>query len=124
MALIRPLETIKSMSKKVCEHSDVYFRTNKRTGKTYTGKMCNPYDGGSSANQVAKRARFAKVSAAIRTRLAVPASGTPTEEQVALKKAYEAQHKVGSLFGFAWKQWNDEYDANGDLIDTNMEEGE
>lgn len=124
MALIRPLETIKSMSKKVCEHSDVYFRTNKRTGKTYTGKMCNPYDGGSSADQVAKRARFAKVSAAIRARLAVPASGTPTEEQVAIRKAYESQFKVGSLFGFAWKQWNDEYDANGDLIDTNMEEGE
>lgn len=124
MALIRPLETIKSMSKKVCEHSDVYFRTNKRTGKTYTGKMCNPYDGGSSADQVAKRARFAKVSAAIRARLAVPTSGTPTEEQVAIRKAYESQFRVGSLFGFAWKQWNDEYDANGDLIDTNMEDGE
>ena len=124
MALIRPLETIKSMSKKVCEHSDVYFRTNKRTGKTYTGKMCNPYEGEPSADQVAKRTRFAKVSAAIRTRLAVPASGTPTEEQVAIRKAYESQFKVGSLFGFAWKQWNDEYDANGDLIDTNMEEGE
>lgn len=124
MALIRPLETIKSMSKKVCEHSDVYFRTNKRTGKTYTGKMCNPYDGGSSADQVAKRARFAKVSAAIRARLAVPASGTPTEEQVAIRKAYESQFKVGSLFGFAWKQWNDEYDANGDLITPDPEAGE
>lgn len=94
MALIRPLETIKSMSKKVCEHSDVYFRTNKRTGKTYTGKMCNPYDGGSSANQVAKRARFAKVSAAIRARLAVPASGTPTEEQVALKRRTRRSTKL------------------------------
>ena len=124
MALIRPLETIKSMSKKVCEHSDVYFRTNKRTGVVYTGKLCNPFEGEPSADQVAKRARFAKVSAAIRARLAVPASGTPTEEQVAIRKAYEAQHKVGSLFGFAWKKWNDEYDTNGDLIDTDMEEGE
>ena len=124
MALIRPLETIKSMSKKVCEHSDVYFRTNKRTGKTYTGKLCNPYEGEPSADQVAKRTRFAKVSAAIRTRLAVPASGTPTEEQVAIRKAYESQFRVGSLFGFAWKQWNDEYDTNGDLIDTDMEDGE
>lgn len=121
MALIRPLETIKSMSKKVCEHSDVYFRTNKRTGKTYTGKMCNPYEGEPSADQVAKRTRFAKVSAAIRTRLAVPASGTPTEEQVAIRKAYEAQYKIGSLFGFAWKQWNGEYDANGDLITPDTE---
>ncbi len=121
MALIRPLETIKSMSKKVCEHSDVYFRTNKRTGTTYTGKMCNPYDGGNTPDQVTARARFAKVSAAIRTRLAVPASGTPTEEQVAIRKAYESQYKIGSLFGFAWKQWNGEYDANGDLITPDTE---
>lgn len=124
MAVIRPLETIKSMSNKVCQHSDVYFRTNKRTGKTYTGKLCNPFEGEPSADQVAKRTRFAKVSAAIRTRLAVPASGTPTEEQVAIRKAYESQFKVGSLFGFAWKQWNDEYDANGDLIDTDMEDND
>ena len=124
MAKIKPMALVESMSQKVCEHSDVYFRTNKRTGKTYTGKMCNPFEGEPSADQVAKRARFAKVSAAIRTRLAVPASGTPTEEQVAIRKAYESQFKVGSLFGFAWKQWNDEYDANGDLLDTDMEDGE
>ena len=122
MAVIRPLETIKSMSNKVCQHSDVYFRTNKRTGKTYTGKLCNPYEGEPSTDQKANMTRFAKVSAAIRARLAVPASGTPTEEQVAIRKAYEAQFKVGSLFGFAWKQWNGEYDVNGDLIDTDMED--
>ena len=112
------------MSNKVCQHSDVYFRTNKRTGKTYTGKLCNPFEGEATTNQVAVRSRFAKVSAAIRARLAVPASGTPTEEQVAIRKAYEAQFKVGSLFGFAWKQWNGEYDANGDLIDTDMEDND
>ena len=110
------------MSNKVCQHSDVYFRTNKRTGKTYTGKLCNPFEGEPSTDQKANMTRFAKVSAAIRARLAVPASGTPTEEQVAIRKAYEAQFKVGSLFGFAWKQWNGEYDANGDLIDTDMED--
>ena len=39
MALIKPMALIESMRKKVCMHSDVYFRTNKQTGKTYTGKL-------------------------------------------------------------------------------------
>ena len=30
------------MSKKVCMHSDVYFRTNRQTGKVTTGKLCYP----------------------------------------------------------------------------------
>ena len=33
MAEIKPMALIESMKKKVCEHSDVYFRTNKQTGK-------------------------------------------------------------------------------------------
>ena len=32
MAEIKPMALIESMKKKVCMHSDVYFRTNKRTG--------------------------------------------------------------------------------------------
>ena len=38
MAEIKPMALIESMKKKVCMHSDVYFRTNKKTGKVYTGK--------------------------------------------------------------------------------------
>ena len=55
---------IESMSKKVCMHSDVYFRTNKQTGATYTGKLCNPSDKAPSAAQIAAKARFAKVGMA------------------------------------------------------------
>ena len=36
MAEIKPMALIESMRKKVCMHSDVYFRTNKQTGKTFT----------------------------------------------------------------------------------------
>ena len=45
------------MRKKVCEHSDVYFRTNRRTGKVTTGKLCYPSDKAPSAAQVAAKAR-------------------------------------------------------------------
>ena len=110
MAKINPMELIKSMSKKVCMHSDVYFRTNKQTGVTYTGKVCNPSDAEPSANQVKAKARFAKVAAAIRTIL------SDATEKAKLKAEYKSQTKIGSLFGYAMHKLNGNYDANGDLI--------
>ena len=110
MAEIKPMALIESMKKKVCEHSDVYFRTNKRTGKVYTGKLCNPSTKEPSAEQTKAKERFAKVVAAVRTVLADPT------EKAKLVAEYKAQTKIGSLFGFAMKKLNGNYDQNGDLI--------
>ena len=42
MSKIIPMDLIKSMSGKLCSHSDMYFA---KRGKTlYTGKRCNPRD--------------------------------------------------------------------------------
>ena len=111
MAEIKPMALIESMKKKVCEHSDVYFRTNKRTGKVTTGKLCNPSEKGPSAAQIAAKARFAKVSAAVRAIVA----GT-SEQKSSLEAEYKAQHKYGSLFGYAMHKLNGNYDESGDLI--------
>ena len=102
---------IESMSKKVCEHSDVYFRTNKKTGKVYTGKLCNPSTKEPSAAQIAAKARFAKVSAAVRAILA-----GSSEQKTQLEAEYKAQHKYGSLFGYAMHKLNSNYDADGNAI--------
>ena len=110
MASIKPMVLIESMSKKVCEHSDVYFRTNKQTGKTTTGKLCNPSTKEPSANQVKAKARFTKVVAAVRTIL------SDATEKAKLLKEYKSQTKIGSLFGYAMHKLNDQYDENGDLI--------
>ena len=110
MAKIKPMALIESMSKKVCEHSDVYFRTTKQTGATYTGKLCNPSTKEPSASQTAAKARFAKVVAAVRTILTDPT------EKAKLKAEFKAQTKIGSLFGYAMHKLNGNYDANGDLI--------
>ena len=101
---------IESMKKKVCEHSDVYFRTNKQTGKVTTGKLCNPSTKEPSAAQTVAKARFAKVAAAVRTIL------EDATQKAALEAEYKAQHKYGSLFGYAMHKLNGNYDANGDLI--------
>ena len=111
MAKIKPMALIESMSKKVCEHSNVYFRTNKQTGKVTTGKLCNPSTKEPSAAQIAAKARFAKVSAAVRAILA----GT-SEQKTQLETEYKAQHKYGSLFGYAMHKLNANYDENGDKI--------
>ena len=110
MAEIKPMALIESMKKKVCEHSDVYFRTNKQTGKVTTGKICYPSTKAPSAAQTAAKARFAKVVAAVRTILA------DATEKAKLEKEYMAQTKYGSLFGYAMHKLNGNYDANGDLI--------
>ena len=112
MAKIKPMALIESMSKKVCEHSDVYFRTNKQTGTTYTGKLCNPSTQEPSAAQTAAKARFAKVVAAVRTILTDPT------EKAKLKAEFKAQTKIGSLFGYAMHKLNSNYDAKGDLISS------
>ena len=77
----------------------------------YTGKLCNPSTKEPSAAQTAAKARFAKVSAAVRAILA----GT-SEQKTQLVAEYKAQNKIGSLFGYAMKKLNAHYDASGDLI--------
>jgi len=112
MAKIKPMALIESMSKKVCMHSDVYFRTNKQTGVTYSGKLCNPSEAAPSANQVKAKARFAKVVAAVRTILSDPT------EKAKLQKEFKSQFTYGSLFGYAMHKLNGNYDENGDLINS------
>ena len=111
MAQIKPMALIESMKKKVCEHSDVYFRTNKKTGKVTTGKLCNPSTKEPSAAQTAAKARFAKVSAAVRAILA-----GSSEQKTQLVAEYRKQTRIGSLFGYAMHKLNGNYDASGDPI--------
>ena len=64
-----------------------------------------------SNKELAARARFAKVQAAVRAILA-----GNSEQKAALVAEYKAQNKIGSLFGYAMKKLNGNYDQNGDLI--------
>ena len=82
----------------------------KQTGKTFTGKLCNPSNQEPSAAQIAAKARFAKVVAAVRAILADPT------EKAKLKAEFKSQTKIGSLFGYAMHKLNSQYDQNGDKI--------
>ena len=110
MAKIRPIATIQSMSGKVCEHSDMYFRTNKQTSKVTTGKICNPSTAEPTETQLKVQNRFAKLSAAAQTILDDPT------QRVKYETAYKKQRTIGSLKGYIITKIKSQYDENGDPI--------
>lgn len=110
MAEIKPMALIESMKKKVCMHSNMYFRVNKQTGKVTTGTLCNPSSKAPNEAQQKTMNRFAKVQAAVRAILADPTEKTKLETE------YKRQNKYGSLLGYALHKLNGNYDENGDPI--------
>lgn len=110
MAKIRPIAIIDSMSGKVCEHSDMYFRTNKQTRVVYTGKICNPSTADPSEAQIKVQNRFAKLVAAAQTIMDDPT------QRAKYESAYKNQHTIGSLKGYIITKIKNQYDENGDLI--------
>ena len=67
MAKYIPIDTIKSMSGKVCEHSDIYVA--KKGSTLYTGKRCNPRDLSKkpySQAELDRHAKFAQTRAAMK----------------------------------------------------------
>ena len=110
MSKIKPISIIQSMSGKVCEHSDMYFRTNRQTGTVCTGKICYPSDAEPTEAQVKAQSRFSKVAAAIRLMLEDP------EQKAKYVAAFKAQRRIVTLFGYVFAKVNTQYDENGDLI--------
>ena len=112
MAKIKPMGLIESMSGKVCTHSDVYFRTNRRTGSVSSGKLCNPYTGEPTENQNAVRTKFANAIASAKAILHATSSDTDSGNYTKLqqyKSQYEANRAFpGTLFNFIMKK---EYEA-------------
>lgn len=96
MAKVKPMALIESMSGKVCMHSDVYFRTNKRNGNVTSGKLCNPFDGEPTANQVEVRSNFA--TAAATAKAIVHATATDTQNYAKLQE-YKASYDNARSFG-------------------------
>ena len=55
---IIPIDIIKGMSGKVCQHSDTYVSLNGSSGKMHTGKRCHPYTGPATDKQIAQQLAF------------------------------------------------------------------
>lgn len=94
------------MSGQVCEHSDMYFRTNRQTGKVTTGKRCYPSTKPASENQTAQQSAFGTLTSQARAWIATnnPKEGEATAEGAKMYAAYKAQRSVGSYMGFIVKK--------------------
>lgn len=96
MAKVKPMALIESMSGKVCMHSDVYFRTNKRNGNVTSGKLCNPFQGEPTTAQQATRTNFA--SAVATAKAIYHATATDTQNYAKLQD-YKASYENARNFG-------------------------
>jgi hypothetical protein len=101
MARITPMDLVKSMSGKICEHSDISFA---RKGNTqYTMKRCNERTSEPSEAELAVRAKFKAVSAAVTARIK---ANDP--EDVA---GFKAQKKYKTMRKYLWQLESVKYDV-------------
>ena len=97
MAKIKPMDLVKSMSGKVCEHSDISFA--KRGDTQYTVKRCNERDlekNPYSEQELAHQAKFKSVAASTAARVK-----TNDPDDVA---AFKAQKKYKTFRSYIWAQ--------------------
>ena len=97
MAKYTPMDLIKSMSGKICGHSDISFA--KRGGTLYTQKRCNKRTTPFSEKELAHQVKFKAVSASTAVRVKAA-----SEEDMT---AFKAQKKYDSFRSYIWHlEWN------------------
>lgn len=99
MAKYIPIDTIKSMSGKVCGHSDISFA--KKGDTLYTMKRCNERTSEPTEKELTQRAKFGAISAAVNARLKA--------KDPADVAAYEAQKKYKSFRSYLWALESEAY---------------
>jgi len=108
MAKITPMVLVENMSGKVCTHSDVYFRTAKRSGKVFTGKLCNPSTKAATAGQMAVRNMFATAVTNTKAILAAKSTDSPQtnyNKQLTYQASYAAHKEfAGTLYNWVLKK--------------------
>ncbi len=110
MARIIPFELIKSMSGKICEHSDTHFVT--RFGVVYTAKRCNPRSTPFSEQELKNQKKFKAARAAAIARSQDPQHMANDMKAFKNQKAYKTL--LGYLTGIAYQHTSDEGITNWD----------
>ena len=100
MAKIVPMDLVKSMSGKLCGHSDISFA--KKGDTQYTMKRCKQRTSPPSEAELAQRAKFATISAAVNARLKA--------EDPADVEAFKAQKKYKTLRKYLWQLETEKYE--------------
>ena len=104
MAKVIPFELIRSMSGKVCEHSDTHFVT--KFGQVYTAKRCTPRSTPFSEQELKNQRKFRAARAAAITRSQDPTHMAEDLKAFKNQKAYKTL--LGYLTGLAYQHTTDE----------------
>jgi len=104
MARINPNATIATMSGKANRQSNIYYRTDKQTGKVYTGTLLNPNNHADSEAVNNARIKFGQRVGNASAWLAAnkPSGAQPKGSELYQKvyKAYKSQTKMSGLFAY------------------------
>ena len=104
MARINPNATIATMSGKANRQSNIYYRTDKQTGRVYTGTLLNPSRPSDSVASVNARTKFGQRVGNASAWLAAnkPGGAQPNGSELYQKvyKSYKSQTKMSGLFAY------------------------
>ena len=92
MAKITPMDLVKSLSGKLCGHSDISFA--KKGDTQYTMKRCNQRTSEPSAAELANQAKFTAVAASTAARVKAASSSD--------LDAFKAQKKYKTFRSYIW----------------------
>ena len=98
MAMIKPSTPFDTIKRKFAKSDEIHFRNRKADNATISVRMKHPYNGGSSAAQIAHRAKFALAIAAANTAL------QDAQQKAAYKTAFLKQRKYITLYGYVVAQ--------------------
>ena len=98
MAILSPSTPFDSVKRKFAKTDQIHFRNRKADNATISVRMKHPYDGGSSASQLAQRAKFRQAQTATATALATP------ETRATYEASYKKQHKYITLRGYVFAE--------------------
>ena len=100
MAKIEPMDLVKSLSGKLCGHSDISFA--KKGDTQYTMKRCNKRTSAPSEAELSQRTKFAAISAAVNARVK---ANDPAD-----LAAFKAQKKYKTLRKYLWQLESQTYE--------------
>jgi len=90
-----------SHSGRACRHDNIYTKMNKKTGKCYSVKLCNPNENW-TANQTSQRGKFGALCTALSAWINTNKVATATDHAtyMAVKAQFDRQNRFSTLRGF------------------------
>lgn len=116
MGTVKGTWLLPSHSGRACNHEDIYTKMNKKTGKCYSVKLCNP-NFSTTSGQATQRTAFGIISSAIAAWITDNKLAN-TAAYKTLKRLFDRQTKYATLRGFMMAKDMAKLEADGSVTIT------